>query len=390
MYKTDFIVRYRDIETELTKRLDNRLAEEVAAEISKAIQATFNFTNINIVTNVNGNPILKTSIHNGSNDIINQVIDETNIHEFLIQNGEVENIYLEEDDDEYLQIENFTKNMIDKKGLIEKNLIENGQNGKKEKGQNGQNGQNGKKEKEQNEPKAKEEKKVEPKEEKKKRGRKSKKEIEEQQLRLHQLELELKRMELEEEQELALEEANKKAALIKKQEKAKEAAIIAEETNKQAKLMTANFLAANDLENDSDDDDSSDYKYTRQDIVYICDKLYRDELISVFDADSLEDPKMDAGIKMVFEHLIKHDEFVIFLLELSPQVMDKSKAKTEQELYNFKRNTDYLIFITMFSQQLFYLTHQCICKMMIEKHVGSELIGELKGKLLKIFSYCNN
>ena len=378
MYKTDFIVRYRDIEIELTKRLDNRLAEEVAAEISKAIQSTFNFTNINIVTNVNGNPILKTSIHNGSNDIINQVIDETNIHEFLIQNGEVENIYLEEDDDEYLQIENFTKNLIDKK-----NLIENGQNG--------QNGQNGKKENEPkiNEPK-KEEKKVEPKEEKKKRGRKSKKEIEEQQLRLHQLELELKRMELEEEQELALEEANKKAALIKKQEKAKEAAIIAEETNKQAKLMTANFLASNDLENDSDDDDSSDYKYTRQDIVYICDKLYRDELISVFDADSLEDPKMDAGIKMVFEHLIKHDEFVTFLLELSPQVMDKSKAKTEQELYNFKRNTDYLIFITMFSQQLFYLTHQCICKMMIEKHVGSELIGELKGKLLKIFSYCNN
>jgi hypothetical protein len=90
--------------------------------------------------------------------------------------------------------------------------------------------------------------------------------------------------------------------------------------------------------NDEDDDDLSDYDYTREDIMYICEKLYRDELISVFDAESLEDPKMDAGIKMVFERLIKHDEFSKFLVELSPYVVDNSKAKTEQEffIYNCK------------------------------------------------------
>ena len=132
----------------------------------------------------------------------------------------------------------------------------------------------------------------------------------------------------------------------------------------------------------------SDYKYTRQDIAYICDKLYRDELISSFDAESLDDPKMDAGIQMVFERLIKHDEFKQFLLELSPIAMDVSKAKTEQDFLNLKRNSDYLIFITMFSQQVFYLTHQCICKMIVDGHVGPELMGELKEKLMKIFSYC--
>ena len=52
MYKTDFIVRYRVIENELTKRYEHRIAEEIAAEISKAIQSSFNFTDINIVTNV--------------------------------------------------------------------------------------------------------------------------------------------------------------------------------------------------------------------------------------------------------------------------------------------------------------------------------------------------
>ena len=157
---------------------------------------------------------------------------------------------------------------------------------------------------------------------------------------------------------------------------------LAEEQNALEKSLETDGLA------EEDDDDMSDYKYTRQDIAYICDKLYRDELISSFDAESLDDPKMDAGIQMVFERLIKHDEFKQFLLELSPIAMDVSKAKTEQDFLNLKRNSDYLIFITMFSQQVFYLTHQCICKMIVDGHVGPELMGELKEKLMKIFSYC--
>jgi hypothetical protein len=38
-------------------------------------------------------------------------------------------------------------------------------------------------------------------------------------------------------------------------------------------------------------DEDEDEDYTREDVACICDKLYRDELLSVFDADSLEDPK---------------------------------------------------------------------------------------------------
>ena len=131
-----------------------------------------------------------------------------------------------------------------------------------------------------------------------------------------------------------------------------------------------------------------DYNYTREDVTCICDKLYRDELLSVFDADSLEDPKMDSNIKMLFEHLIKHDIFIQFLEELRPKVMDKSNVKTEQEQINYKQNTDNLIFMTMFSHPLFYLTHQCICKMLVNGPVDAELIGELKGKMLQMFSHC--
>ena len=275
MYKTDFIVRYNDIENELTKRYEHRIAEEIAAEISKAIQSSFNFSDINIVTNVNGEPITKTQVNNShaTSPVIEPLVKE------------------------------------EPKTVLKEELTEK----------------------------------------KKKRGRPSKK-------------------------DLAPVVATKLETPVSVETKAKTPEVLAQAVAKE--------------EEQAQEDDEEDYKYTRDDIAYICDKLYRDELLSVFDADSLEDPKMDAGIKMVFEHLIKHDEFIRFLEELSPKVMDKSKVKTEQEQFNFKRNTDYLIFITMFSHQLFYLTHQCICKMLVNEHVGDELIGDLKGKLLQIFSHC--
>jgi hypothetical protein len=225
MYKTDFIVKYHDIENELTKKLEQQMAEKVASQISSAIQANFNFTNmntnINIVTNINGNPILTKTITPTS----------------------------------------------------EQNIVYN-------------------------------------------------------------------------------------------------------DTNNE------------DDTNDEDDDDDEDYNYTRKDIECICEKLYRDELISVFDAESLEDPKMDAGIKMVFQELLKHEQFSKFFVELSPYIVDNSKAKTEQEIFNYKRNSDYLLFIVMFSQQLFYLSHQCICKMLTDGQVEEELMNELKSKLITVFSYC--
>jgi hypothetical protein len=292
MYKTDFIVRYNDIENELVKRLERRLAEEVAAEFTTAIQSAFNMANVNIITNVNGNKISET---NSNVKAIATATTNATTTNATTTNATTTNA----------TTTNATTNASTDKEV-------------------------------------------------KKRGRKSKKVLEEERIALE------KRLE---EERIALEKDGLKVA--------------------------DGLPVANSLSDDSDDDDDmSDYKYTRQDIAYICDKLYRDELISSFDADSLDDPKMDAGIQMVFERLIKHDEFKQFLLELSTQVMDISKAKTEQDFLNLKRNSDYLIFITMFSQQVFYLTHQCICKMIVDGHVGPELMGELKEKLMKIFSYC--
>ena len=135
-----------------------------------------------------------------------------------------------------------------------------------------------------------------------------------------------------------------------------------------------------------DDDDDEDYKYNRKDVTYICDKLYRDELLTAFGAETIDDPEMDEGIKMIFEALINNEEFQQFLKELNALLLDTSTAKTETELANMKRNTDYLIFITLFSQQSFYLTHKCLCEMLTLCKVNPELMLQLKQRTMKIFS----
>jgi hypothetical protein len=147
----------------------------------------------------------------------------------------------------------------------------------------------------------------------------------------------------------------------------------------------------NDNDNDKDaEDDEEDYKYNRKDVTYICEKLYRDELLSAFGAESIDDPAMDTGIKTIFEALINNEEFKQFLSEMNALLLDPSTAKTETELANLKRNTDYLIFITLFSQQSFYLTHKCLCQMLTLGHVEADMMEQLKQRSLKIFQISNS
>ena len=42
------------------------------------------------------------------------------------------------------------------------------------------------------------------------------------------------------------------------------------------------------------------YQYSPQDVLDICNKLYRDELLSVFDLEFFEDDKMNEMIKNVY------------------------------------------------------------------------------------------
>jgi hypothetical protein len=139
------------------------------------------------------------------------------------------------------------------------------------------------------------------------------------------------------------------------------------------------------VEDDSDDEDL-DIEYTMEDVHTICDKLYRDELCSVFEAESINDPNMDAGIKRVIEKMIDNANFKQLLEDIKNEIIDVSKfTGTPAEIANMVRNSEYLIFITLFSQHVFYMTHICICQLFTINDIDPELIIQLKNKTISLF-----
>jgi hypothetical protein len=177
----------------------------------------------------------------------------------------------------------------------------------------------------------------------------------------------------------AREEAEKVAAAEKALKEAEEekAHAVAEEKKQ---------LVEEDKLNGSDDEDEEDLEYTLEDVHIICDKLYRDELLSVFNVTSTEDENMDAGIKTAIEHMINNQSFRQLLDDIKGNLVDfQNFSGTPEELENMKRNTEYLIFITLFSQKLFYLTHICLCQLFTVGEIDKELLLKIKDKTIDLF-----
>ena len=56
-------------------------------------------------------------------------------------------------------------------------------------------------------------------------------------------------------------------------------------------------------------DDEYEYEYSNQDVLDVCDKLYRDELCSVFYAENILDDKIDQGMTYVLEKMLVNSDF---------------------------------------------------------------------------------
>jgi hypothetical protein len=139
-------------------------------------------------------------------------------------------------------------------------------------------------------------------------------------------------------------------------------------------------------DDDDDDDNCEDLEYSMDDVHLICEKLYRDELLSVFDVETINDENMDAGIKRVIEKMIDNSGFKQILEEIKQELMDLSNPTgTPEEIENIRRNLEYLIFITLFSQQVFYITHKCICQLFTVDEVHPDLLDRLKEKTIGLF-----
>lgn len=142
----------------------------------------------------------------------------------------------------------------------------------------------------------------------------------------------------------------------------------------------------NDEDDEDNEDDDEEYEYTLDDVYTICEKLYRDELLSVFNVQSISDENIDAGIKAAIEQMIDNESFRKLLDDIKVNLIDFDNfVGTPEELENMKRNSEYLIFISLFSQKLFYLTHICLCQLFTVGEISPDLLSKIKEKTIGLF-----
>jgi hypothetical protein len=135
--------------------------------------------------------------------------------------------------------------------------------------------------------------------------------------------------------------------------------------------------------------------YNLEDVSDICSKLYRDELMTVFDVHFILDDKLDQGMKNIYKIMIKNEKFKqitddlinAYLLEFiqtkeceeeEEEVVLTQKQEVKQlEQYQQVRQ---LVLLILFSQNIFYITHKCICQQMEQGTINDDLLVSLKQK----------
>jgi hypothetical protein len=125
-----------------------------------------------------------------------------------------------------------------------------------------------------------------------------------------------------------------------------------------------------------------DYKYNEEDIDLICNKLYCDEYVSVFNASSIFDDIIDINMRKIYNLIITHIKFKQLIDVINSELTNK---------YNYIINNDevddvdnkYFIFISLFKCDTFYLIHQIICTFLTRQYIDNDLLVQLEKEVVK-------
>ena len=141
------------------------------------------------------------------------------------------------------------------------------------------------------------------------------------------------------------------------------------------------YKIKNNPDNNPDNkEEDCEYEYTSQDILDICDKLYMDELCSVFYSEDILDDKIDRGVKYVFEKMLDNQEFKIFFNKMKDSYFNETFVDlelTEEEKQTLRNNSHTMVILNLFSKELFYITHKCICQQINTGVINGSLIDKL-------------
>ena len=128
-------------------------------------------------------------------------------------------------------------------------------------------------------------------------------------------------------------------------------------------------------------------QYSSQDILDICNKLYRDELCSVFYAEDIMDDKIDKGMRTVFDIMLVNPDFKAIIDKIKELLLlrESKNVELELELESDTVNLESVnlatinleILLTLFSENIFYITHKCICQQITTGHIDTDLLENL-------------
>ena len=113
-------------------------------------------------------------------------------------------------------------------------------------------------------------------------------------------------------------------------------------------MYNTNFVVKyHDIQEELLEKNKTTLEYEDQDILDICDKLYRDELCSVFYAEDILDDKIDQGYKFVYDKMILNERFKSVISEINKILSDKniSDVFSKEENEQTEQNDNYDFFI---------------------------------------------
>ena len=126
------------------------------------------------------------------------------------------------------------------------------------------------------------------------------------------------------------------------------------------------------------DSDINEYGYTKKDVLTICDKLYRDELLSVFGLNEIDNETLFRSMSYVYNIIITHHK----LNEIINEIKNILTNGIFGDKIVVQEHYTQLLIITLFSYNTFYITHKCICQYIQFNTIDDNLLVEIRTQLI--------
>ena len=120
-------------------------------------------------------------------------------------------------------------------------------------------------------------------------------------------------------------------------------------------------------------------EYNLEDVSDICSKLYRDELMTVFDVNFILDDRIDKGMKNVYEIMMTNSNFKQLAYDLEDTYFEEFIQNKEEKEQQVRQ----LLLMILFSQNIFYIMHKCICQQIELNTIDDDLLVTLKQKCIE-------